>query len=300
MPPKKRPLVKGPQSPAKKSKDSNESPQKDLKFYFSRDKGKGKARQEVDEVIELSSSESDSDKKAPTSDKSPNGKLTQEERDSRLAIELARAEGIDIEQLRRQERDVTYARKLAQSPDVEAGTSKVSVSPTKGSTAQLGSPTKQEPTSPTSKLSSFLPTSNAASQPDQVAYPLDKDILAFHPTIDIDTSTWPRNRDKTLQIPYSFLTAAFVLISATRSRLLITTILTNTLRTISQYQPEALVEAIYLITNHVAPSYEGVELGIGGQILNKAIKEVSGISAKEMKSLWNQVCTAFPRQPYFQ
>lgn len=42
------------------------------------------------------------------------------------------------------------------------------------------------------------------------------------------------------------------------------------------------------ITNHVAPAYEGVELGIGGQVLGKALKAVSGTTQKELKLLWNQ------------
>lgn len=42
------------------------------------------------------------------------------------------------------------------------------------------------------------------------------------------------------------------------------------------------------ITNHVAPAYEGVELGIGGQVLGKALKAVSGTTGRDLKQLWNQ------------
>lgn len=54
------------------------------------------------------------------------------------------------------------------------------------------------------------------------------------------------------------------------------------------YQPDVLLSAVYLITNHVAPAYEGVELGLGGSLLNKSLKDVSGASASELSRLWNK------------
>lgn len=91
----------------------------------------------------------------------------------------------------------------------------------------------------------FAHTASSSTTAD-IVYPLDKDIFHFNPLIDIDSSSWPGSGK---QIPYSFLTAAFVLISSTRSRLIIVTVLTNTLRTIAAYQPEVLLSAVYLITN---------------------------------------------------
>lgn len=82
---------------------------------------------------------------------------------------------------------------------------------------------------------------------EPVAYPLDADIFAFDPRSDISTATWPRTAAGKLQIPYSFLVAAFVLVSATRSRLSIVTVVTNTLRTVVEYQPEMLRETVYLV-----------------------------------------------------
>ena len=59
----------------------------------------------------------------------------------------------------------------------------------------------------------------------------------------------------------------------------------QTIRTIIYHQPNALLSAVYLITNHIAPAYEGVELGIGSQVLSKALKDVSGSTAKELKGV---------------
>ena len=99
-------------------------------------------------------------------------------------------------------------------------------------------PTNESP----SKL--FVPPADSS---DPVAYPLHTDIFAFDPSVDVSTATWPRTASGKLRIPYSFLTAAFVLVSATRGRLIITTIITNTLRTVVEYQPEVLRETVYLV-----------------------------------------------------
>lgn len=83
---------------------------------------------------------------------------------------------------------------------------------------------------------------------EPVSYPLEKDIFEFDPKQDISTDTWPRTQAGKIHIPYSFLVAAFVLISATRSRLIIVTVMTNTLRTIVEYDPEVLKDAVYLVS----------------------------------------------------
>ncbi|GAB00057.1 uncharacterized protein L969DRAFT_54793 [Mixia osmundae IAM 14324] len=121
----------------------------------------------------------------------------------------------------------------------------------------------------------------------EISYPLQRDIFDFLPSRDIDTSSWPRQNGKVI-VPYAFLTAAFVLIAATRSRLVIVTLLTNALRTITHFQPDALLHAVYLTTNHVAPSYEGIELGIAGTVVTKAIKTVSNAGPGELKKLWTK------------
>lgn len=82
---------------------------------------------------------------------------------------------------------------------------------------------------------------------EPVTYPLEKDIFEFDPKNDISTETWPRTQAGKLHTPYSFLVAAFVIISATRSRLIIVTVMTNTLRTIVEYDPQALKDAVYLV-----------------------------------------------------
>ena len=45
---------------------------------------------------------------------------------------------------------------------------------------------------------------------------------------------------------------------------------------------------MYLLSNHLLPSYLPSELGIGSQILSKAVYEVSGLQSRDMKKLWEK------------
>lgn len=156
---------------------------------------------------------------------------------------------------------------------------------------------------------------------DQLDYPIERDLFDFDPTVHIDTHSWPTSpaggSTDEVVVPYAFLARAFQKISATKSRLEITKLLANTLRTVICYQPAALLSTVYLvrreaafvppssqhpilmlksllclsssqITNHVAPAYEGVELGVGSQVLGASLKSVSGVSAAKLKTLWNK------------
>jgi DNA ligase-1 len=52
--------------------------------------------------------------------------------------------------------------------------------------------------------------------------------------------------------------------------------------------PIDLTPSLYLLSNHLLPSYLPSELGIGSQILSKTILEVSGIAPRDMKRLWEK------------
>ena len=52
--------------------------------------------------------------------------------------------------------------------------------------------------------------------------------------------------------------------------------------------PPDLPPALYLLSNHLLPSYLPCELGIGGQILSKAIQEVSGLQPRDLKRLYEK------------
>ena len=197
---------------------------------------KGKAKEEP---IELGDSDEDDFTKGSIA-------KTQTELDEEFARALAEDEGIDIDKLRQHEQDEILAKSLAGdtgettardihpppvhpffSPPAKASSpskSKIKQTPVGKSEAQT--PIKSPQTTTKMAFGSFTTTVEAPL----LIYPLDLDIFAFQPSRDVDTTGWPRSRQGTadnLQVPYAFLTASFVLISATRSRLKIVTILTN-------------------------------------------------------------------------
>ncbi|CDZ96226.1 dna ligase [Phaffia rhodozyma] len=133
-----------------------------------------------------------------------------------------------------------------------------------------------EPTSPgpTSSPIKTIPGSNA--YPD-----LDVDPLLFDPATAVDTSSWPDGR-----LTYCFIVqTAFVPIASTTKRLAIVRMLTNLLRVITLHDPRSLLHTVYLMSNHIGPSYEPNELGIGTQILTAALKSATGLSQPTLRRM---------------
>ncbi|KAJ9092045.1 hypothetical protein QFC20_007476 [Naganishia adeliensis] len=91
------------------------------------------------------------------------------------------------------------------------------------------------------------------------------------------------------RLPYEVLVESVYLpVGGTRSRLAIGRVLTNFLRLLITHSPNDLLPSIYLLSNHLSPSYIPLELGVGFQILNKAITEVSGVNREGLKRLWDR------------
>ncbi|GBC10680.1 hypothetical protein RclHR1_09810014 [Rhizophagus clarus] len=134
--------------------------------------------------------------------------------------------------------------------------------------------TKSEPES-TVQLSNS--NTIASSSPSEMS--VDMDVLEFDPS----KINWGRSK-----APYRFLVDTFVAIEKTTSRLKIIELLTNALRTIIYHDPESVLPTVWLSSNAIAPSYEGIELGIGSQILSKAITSVSGVSSKTLKQYYDK------------
>ena len=59
--------------------------------------------------------------------------------------------------------------------------------------------------------------------------------------------------------------------------------LRNFLRSVMILSPNDLVRCVYLCLNKLAPAYEGIELGIGENILMKAIATATGRSVEKIK-----------------
>ncbi|KAJ1599629.1 hypothetical protein NDA14_006930 [Ustilago hordei] len=244
---------------------------------------------------------------------------TQEADDAAFAVQLAAQDtAVSVEEYRaRMQEDEEMARRLhsewsgetiQSSNDLngsnQAGSfvpsrrrtpSRTSSSPTREDLSTPFFPRKKAPSTPSSPSNKSLPTPKtvdlAALDASIQAIPLGDDIFVFDPWA-VDTSIWPtivgKGGELTPTTPYALLTHAFVTITATRSRLTITTLLTNLLRTVRAHDPDSLLPTVYLVSNHIAPPYDGVELGLGGSIINKAIKSVTNKSARFMKQAWDK------------
>ncbi|WVW80034.1 hypothetical protein I302_102007 [Kwoniella bestiolae CBS 10118] len=123
-------------------------------------------------------------------------------------------------------------------------------------------------------------TSVSADPVDPIDF--DTDAFLFRPS-EVDTSKWPKGR-----LPYSILVGVYVQVSSTRSRLLIVRVLTNFLHLLLKVSPIDLPPSLYLLSNHLLPNYLPCELGIGSQILTKAVMSVSGLQSRDLKKLWDK------------
>ncbi|CAK7270613.1 hypothetical protein SEPCBS57363_004191 [Sporothrix epigloea] len=87
---------------------------------------------------------------------------------------------------------------------------------------------------------------------------------------------------------YAFLTRCFVLVNATQSRIKIVDTLVNCLRILIEADPASLLPAVWLATNAISPPYISLELGLGGSAISKALKQVCGLDARSLKSLFDK------------
>ncbi|CAK7267623.1 hypothetical protein SEPCBS119000_002648 [Sporothrix epigloea] len=87
---------------------------------------------------------------------------------------------------------------------------------------------------------------------------------------------------------YAFLTRCFVLVNATQSRIKIVDTLVNCLRLLIETDPDSLLPAVWLATNSISPPYISLELGLGGSAISKALKQVCGLDARSLKSLFDK------------
>jgi len=117
--------------------------------------------------------------------------------------------------------------------------------------------------------------------------PVDRETLAqLHVSYNArEAATWKEGES----VPYEFLVSAFSKIELTKKRLEIARYLTECYRTILATSPQDMLPAIYLCVNKLAPSHEGLELGIGDSTIMRAISSVSGgKNAAEIKRLYNK------------
>lgn len=114
-----------------------------------------------------------------------------------------------------------------------------------------------------------------------------KDILSAPKSAPFkltSTATWKPGKP----VPYKYLAEMFEKVEEITGRLAIQAILTDVFRVVIDTTPEDLVPVIYLSINKLAPSHEGVELGAGESILIKALSDVTGVTAANLRTQYKK------------
>ncbi|KAI8817228.1 uncharacterized protein EV422DRAFT_622711 [Fimicolochytrium jonesii] len=114
------------------------------------------------------------------------------------------------------------------------------------------------------------------------------DIRCDIPPPQFDATALPAYWTPGSPTPYRWLADQFALVEKVTGRQIITSVLTNMLRTIIYTSPTDLLPALYLCSNSIAPPYKGIELGIGPQILLKSITAISDLPTKSIRQAWEQ------------
>ncbi|EOR01307.1 DNA ligase 3 [Wallemia ichthyophaga EXF-994] len=90
-------------------------------------------------------------------------------------------------------------------------------------------------------------------------------------------------------IRFDLWTDACVQCSSTRSRIEITNILTNYFRILIRSDVDSLLPSLWLFSHQLGPPYEPNELGIGGHVLNRSLKDVTSISPSKLRQLHHKL-----------
>lgn len=91
------------------------------------------------------------------------------------------------------------------------------------------------------------------------------------------------------KVPYLWLARTFVEIEQYTARTEIIRLLTNMFRSVVELSPNDLLACVYLTINKIAPSYEGLELGVGESILIKAVASATGKKDSVIKAEYEKL-----------
>ncbi|ERT01568.1 DNA ligase 1 [Sporothrix schenckii 1099-18] len=149
------------------------------------------------------------------------------------------------------------------------------------------------PPPPSSKNTLSLQSVTTAEDAVAALIPLDESPLVFEPSKYIPAlkRQWAVAKPggaTSGDASYALLTRCFVLVNATQSRIKIVDTLVNCLRLLIEADPESLLPAVWLATNAISPPYISLELGLGGSAIGKALKQVCGLDARSLRSLFHK------------
>mmetsp|Transcript_10741 Transcript_10741/g.40352 ORF Transcript_10741/g.40352 Transcript_10741/m.40352 type:complete len:1482 (-) Transcript_10741:96-4541(-) len=89
--------------------------------------------------------------------------------------------------------------------------------------------------------------------------------------------------------PYLFLSMLCEGLEAESGYIKKAELLINYFRTLYLHHPGDLLPSVYLLTNHIAPANEGVELNIGGGVVSAAISEVTGTPRSRLREMYRDL-----------
>jgi len=90
------------------------------------------------------------------------------------------------------------------------------------------------------------------------------------------------------KVPYSAVVECFERVAAVSGRLDKENTLAKLFRAVILTTPAELEEVVYLVSNTVAPNFEGLELGIGESLIIKAICSATGRDAKSVNAAYKE------------
>ena len=141
-------------------------------------------------------------------------------------------------------------------------------------TAAAASP----PPPATTTVTSSSPVSQPMPSFTSTSTPLPSTQSAIHSLI-----TGPPCWQPPSPVPYLHLARTFRAIELETGRILITNYLTLMVWRILDLSPLDLLPSIFLSLNHLAPPYENLQLHIGGSIVGRCVREVTGRSREQMR-----------------
>lgn len=221
------------------------------------------------------------------------------ESDEVVALRLAASDGVDVKTTQEMEQvwkshtsGSSSSQQLHEVIDVDSFSEEVEAKVNR-TTKSMDSSTPKEASTrghPRAPLSAVA-TKATASQTFLPRPRADHIDISSYPNLAVDPLEFsclepPWGDGKST--PYSFLTHTFCSLSATRSRIDISNILTNALRSIIRHDQRSLLHALYLLSNSLAPPYVPIELGLGPSIISKAIQRVSGLTPAAIKRLYTK------------
>ena len=168
------------------------------------------------------------------------------------------------------EDDTTPAPAKAQSGKEDIPPTSFSAS----STSKSANTSSSSGASSLSKLSSSSSSSSSAAKEKKEE--VDMEVM------DLDASAIPPNTKKFItwksgdRVPYKAVVDTFDAVGAVSGRLEKESLLARLFQAVLLTTPSELETVVYLISNEVAPSYMGLELGIGDSLLVKAVCEATG------------------------